>query len=445
MTNQLRAVTLLAMSTRLCVLVVSVLSDWLVEDYDTSAHRIKSAGPIGTLLGGLGVWDGVYFQRIASHGYEYEQVHAFFPLLSWTMRYFSLIVCGGEDSDFDNGACRGSSLVRCDELRLLVGVLVSNLFFVLSARELYRLGSAVFGEQMRQKSTRNVAYVGALLYCVTPAGVFMSAVYTESLFAYFSLLALRFVAQRRCWAGAAAIAVAGFARSNAMTLAVFLVADRLRRTGWPRLDARVLALYAATALQCVLAIAPFVANQAYAWSLYCGGGGGDARRPWCDNMPPSVYAFVQSEYWGNGFLRYWQLRQLPNFALATPMIGVALFAAARYARVALASSSLRAAWHIEWLPLIGSGGGKSSTAMDALDRCHALLPYVAYWALMALINALFMHVQIATRFLCAMPALYWHAAAASLHSNAVRRVVLAYFIVYTLAGSILFPNFYPWT
>ena len=49
------------------------------------------AGPVRALhqsgwLTGLAVWDSAFFVRVARCGYEYEQFHAFFPLLPLLLR-----------------------------------------------------------------------------------------------------------------------------------------------------------------------------------------------------------------------------------------------------------------------------------------------------------------------------------------------------------------------
>mgnify|MGYP002050440369 CR=1 FL=1 len=44
----------------------------------------------------------------------------------------------------------------------------------------------------------------------------------------------------------------------------------------------------------------------------------DAAPAWCRERVPSIYAHVQRTYWNVGFLRYYELKQLPNFALAAP-------------------------------------------------------------------------------------------------------------------------------
>ena len=39
----------------------------------------------------------------------------------------------------------------------------------------------------------------------------------------------------------------------------------------------------------------------------------DPPRPYCTAGGPSLYAFVQSEYWGVGFLKYYTLQQVLLF------------------------------------------------------------------------------------------------------------------------------------
>ena len=44
------------------------------------------------------------------------------------------------------------------------------------------------------------------------------------------------------------------------------------------------------------------------------------------------YGYVQDKYWNVGFLRYFELRQLPNFILAAPVIYLVLAHSARFFR-----------------------------------------------------------------------------------------------------------------
>jgi phosphatidylinositol glycan class V len=37
-------------------------------------------------------------------------------------------------------------------------------------------------------------------------------------------------------------------------------------------------------------------------------------------FPPVIYIIFQRVYWDNGFLAYWDAKQLPNFLLAVPAL-----------------------------------------------------------------------------------------------------------------------------
>lgn len=51
---------------------------------------------------------------------------------------------------------------------------------------------------------------------------------------------------------------------------------------------------------------------------------------WCRRPVPNLYSHIQSAYWGVGFLRYWQWKQLPNFLLAAPALLLTACGAGRY-------------------------------------------------------------------------------------------------------------------
>ena len=91
---------------RVLILGAAVTFDAVLPDYDSSISLLtqscKRTGDLQatqiaaterltavTARGGLAklaVWDSVFFVCIAKCGYEYEQFHAFFPLLPLTMR-----------------------------------------------------------------------------------------------------------------------------------------------------------------------------------------------------------------------------------------------------------------------------------------------------------------------------------------------------------------------
>lgn len=441
-----RAATL----ARGCSLAFMLAFDLIVDDYDTSGSLSPGFGPhdvsssaLCRRAEGLVTWDSVYFTRIATHGYEYEQTHAFFPLLPWLMRALAPL--------FGGGSCGVA----------ISGLAVSNAAHIASAVALERLGTSILNDEV-------LARAAAMLYAFNPAAVFHSAIYTEPLFAFLSFTGCLLLAKRRKNSACVAFALASLTRSNGVLNLVHLAFDfwrcafapalrQARRlfsgevtedgdedvNGHERAVARVkrrrVLVWAkglATAsvvfvLRCVAVLAPTLWFQWMGYRTFCLGGGdpngyyAQNPRPWCASWRPlpNIYAFVQEHYWHVGFFRYWTPKQLPNFALALP----ALAASAHAARAYVKGTDEDAAW----------------------VRKESLRPFMLQWCVMALAAVTVMHVQVATRFLSVAPAVYWYlvrvGANEGFGTRRMRRVVSTYCVVFGLLGALMFPTFYPWT
>ena len=135
-----------------------------MEDVTMRVHRHPPHDMLtDTLLGGFDNWDSEYYIYIAQHGYTFLQSMAFFPLYPWLMWLVGRVLLFP------------LNFVLADRsLFLLAGTLINCSVFPLAATALYLL-------TLLQTDNQRLSIVTVLLFCVNPASVFMSAVYTESL------------------------------------------------------------------------------------------------------------------------------------------------------------------------------------------------------------------------------------------------------------------------
>lgn len=168
-----------------------------------------------------------------------EQAHAFFPLYPLMMRSVSWAL-----SKILSGLGREESLV-------LGGLLVSNVSFVIAAILLQELGKVITGDSV-------LAFRGALVFCLSPASVFFSTVYSESLYALLTFAGLLVLFREgrtlkrkdriqtysetvedmcrvrgsrgtlQAWASALFLAAATLTRSNGITAVGVLVLEKVR-------------------------------------------------------------------------------------------------------------------------------------------------------------------------------------------------------------------------
>lgn len=246
----------------------------------------------------------------------------------------------------------------------------------------------------------------------------------------------------------------------------------------------------AAALRCLCIFVPFLTFQAYGYYNLCHGRVPDEMRPWCKDRVPLLYNFIQSHYWGVGFLRYFQLKQLPNFLLASPILSLALSSIVYYVKSrptfvfslgfqASFADSESTGTHVSlgMDPKINRDNfsKKFSSQEDCSLRqrkqtltekdfiglpienrslaepgylSDSVLPYVLHLGIMAATSFFIMHVQVATRFLSASPPIYWFASylfASPVNSKRWGYFIWVYCAAYILLGSLLFSNFYPFT
>lgn len=319
--------------------VVQILFNCLIRDHDAkvfnppvtvepnTADRV-----VGIAFSGFRRWDAVYFLHIAEHGYTYENTLAFFPL-------FPLIVRAVGNS----ALFMLQYFMSYASVLLVSAVVVNTACFVLSAMTLYELGRIVLGSD-------TLAYRAAQFYCINPASIFFSAAYSESCYALLTFRGMLML-ERNYWVTSAVFfALSSAARSNGLVNIGFLlhraacdavawillyVRDKAR-VSFSRFGLSVCRL----GVLLVLCVAPFAAFQYHAYTVYCNhrasyrdlpehvrkyGNKLGYRMPymgpsvWCSSWLPLSYSYIQSSHWNVGFLKYYELKQIPNFLLATPM------------------------------------------------------------------------------------------------------------------------------
>lgn len=275
-------------------------------------HRHPSHNTIiETLLGGFDNWDSEYFIHIAQHGYTSLQTNAFFPLyptLMWLVGKTLLFLFNIALSD--------------RSLFLFSGVLINFIAFPMSALALYTLTVLL-------TNNYQLSFFSGLFFCFNPASVFMSAVYTETLFALFTFVGFCLLTSK--WYNFASVlfALASATRSNGITLAAFIAYCQLielyhvwqKNKSWLELTPLLLKKALMTMVQCFVVVVPFIIFQFYGYWQYCiQSSDVKDHYSWCYRRFPMPYSYIQEHYWNVGFLRYFHLKQIPNFLLALPMI-----------------------------------------------------------------------------------------------------------------------------
>jgi len=439
--SRLLTVYATAACTRIVVIILAILSNAFVDDYDSSAETIlfgssASLIPHHLLYKVFSVfvrWDAFYYLHIAENGYVYEQEHAFFPMLPMVSRFLSETIL----SPF-------KYLIGDQYTLVLSGVLIANISFVLAAGVLYKLTQSMY------HGNDTLAYISALAFSLSPASMFISSFYPESLFALLTFTGMLCLSRQQYIRASIVWGVASATRSHAILYSGYFIYELVLQRFIQERSAKNAIAGAVLALGCtMLVFLGFITFQVYGYHEYCI----QDRRPWCEQTIPLLYQFVQQFYWGNGFLAYYEVKQIPNFLLASPIILISYYGIwsyvshdkSRYLTMGMKSDIATSSTEkTEIAP------DESSTTTGFLsDRT---LPHVYLWTILVIIVVTSMHVQIITRFFSCLPVLYWFIAhvwltafkpSATNSERIIAKSILYYQVLYGLAGVILFASFFP--
>ncbi|GJN11814.1 hypothetical protein PR202_ga30039 [Eleusine coracana subsp. coracana] len=384
----LAGVVCLAAASRLLVLALSLLARLLFRPYDTSASLqpscLRSPSPLSSpftnlsaAISSLAVWDGVHFARAAECGYEYEQSFAFLPLLPasvalLTRSLFAPLV----------------PVLGYRAVLVISGYVLNNIAFVAAAAYFYRLSVLILKDQ-------KAAYRASVLFCFNPASVFYSSLYSESLYALFSLGGVFYLFSGANTVAMIMLALSGSARSNGALNAGYFCFQALLQT----YDSVIQKKRPLGSWFLEILSSEAAAQLSFGFTY--------------------VATVLKSEHSAGP----------TNKAQGQPEVKQRKSAAAEMVSASVSDSR----------NLIGN-----------LSECSILyLPFVLHLAFMTVMAFFVMHVQVSTRFLSASPPIYWAAShilgSPSHSSKRWSNLIYAYFTAYILLGSLLFSNFYPFT
>lgn len=433
-------------------LVLTSLLYAVPRQYDTSTHlfltgcEADASMPWKVLAHGiekLVIWDSVFYVHGAERGLIYEHEWAF-------GRLWSLLI----------GYLTPKRLVEWDESPLgstyyygLTGILISIASHYLSTIVLYYLTKLVFD---RRKDSERYARIVATLYALSPAGMFLIAGYSESSFALASFVGL-YLRQRGYYIlSGVSFAISCGLRGNGILWGLVFLYDLAKLSvmmlgklgeftsqtgvrgskelGWgdglfsrkepiggaPRgreaADPRGLEdgpqNIKAIAIKMIRVIiggsligAMVIGLQLYPYLLFCPG------RPWCENTVPSIFGYVQSEYWNVGFMKYWTPNNVPNFLFGAPTLYLLYKSFGHYRHM------------------------------------YVLHPLLLVQGVIFVAAVFVYHVQIITRIATCLPVMYWYVGSLLTSTNLKQvkqgKRVVKYFILWTMAHAILFGAFLP--
>lgn len=481
-----------AIVSRITVLLLQCIFNALIPDHDADAFKRPSNFAEETshwdlivyfLFNGLTHWDGEYFLHIAKEGYTYENTLAFFPC------YPFFICCS---ADILKKIIPEFNLNR-ESMLIIAAVLINFACFAQAAVTLYDLTERVFSNTV-------IAYKAAILYCINPASIFFSAVYSESLFAYATFYTM--LASVKCMPTVFVSLILSIAtRSNGIVNlgfpAYFALKDSVGKQinnyqqnrnilsiWWCILKGITLKCLFILLITVILSLLQFVLVQIYNYINFCTATfntslpeyvlqyatennlilAGSIHHEWCNDSLPLAYSYVQKSYWNVGFLKYYQFKQIPNFVLALPILYIMLRCITEFA------SEYKNELYALGLFESNERAGESEAKKYPLST----FPFMIHGLFLTWFCLLFVHIQVSTRLLAsASPLLYWYCALITSHKyndqlhlyeseQNVRskwkvfflsqeqytlqdKLVLFYFIGYTIVGCFMFSNFLPWT
>ena len=305
---------------------------------------------------------------------------AFFPLLPLLVNFLGIIL----------KPLQLILNVHPKPLLMLAATVINTTAFLFAALGLFHLTKSIFQSQ-------KLAFKATIFFCFNPASVFFTSAYSESLFAMTQFWGMFFLERDSVsfLPAAALFSLGAGTRSNGSISVGFICYKLLRETLHTRykklkmgrsLVISLMLKFFQMALLVSIVILPLAAFQYYGFTMFCRP---VAKSPWCDEFLPMPYGYIQKHYWNVGFLRYFELKQLPNFFLATPIVLMGLTGIFEYFK--------NQAWmyfkNQAWMNILSLG---LLTPRGSSHRLYSpcLFVYVVHLGFLLVFGVTSMHVQV---------------------------------------------------
>lgn len=452
-----KVIVWLAILSRILILVLQSLSNYLIPDHDANVFISPKLSMLNgnvchtivdKIVGGFKRWDGEYFLHIAEHGYTYEHTLVFYPFFPFCVRYMTNLVklmetIIGIECEFN-------------DLSLLIAVSLNIVFFTKAALVLHQLSIEIFNNY-------RLARITTTLFCFNPASIFFSAPYSESLYCWMSFSVMLYCSKNQIQFALLPFVLGLWCRSNGFINIGFILYNAIRDI-WSKNNRNWTTFvcgFVKVLFYAIVAGVAFAIVQSYFYTLYCEGKpfemneairnygiennfvlAGKQKAKWCSYDLPFSYSYLQSHYWNVGLLKYYELKQIPNFLLASPILTMIIYHSIKFL---LANPKI--ALHL----------GLFQTSNNREKTKHFV--YLVHALALCIFCLLFVHIQVSTRMLASSsPYIYWICAQHFLrerHQNSwkaflqpksrITKFIKAWFFGYFIIGTILFSNFLPWT
>lgn len=422
--------------------------------------------------------------QVVNHSSSSEQAHAFFPLYPLIIRKFALTM--------HTILPQHILPPTFESLVVLAGLIWNMIAFTIATFQLYNLTTVILSNANKQKSSESgrdheIAMKVALAFCFNPANVFFISCYSESTFSAFIFTAYSaYERSKRCshkirsalYFTFAVVSwfLGSFCRSNGILSVLFLfiywcgdIVRTINSKHWKEVP-QILWKTFYYLLAILTVVYPFFQHNKDGIAKHCNQDYISEACEAIERNKVSLYSYVQLKYWNVGLFNYYQLKQLPNFLLASPVIIYSSMAVGEW--ILLSWNR----WKISRCPKKKSrdirrqnDGGIIGVVKNiprwAIFSLHDMetdeinsnqilgrrtLAHYAMLCSYIFVGAFFSHIQIATRLIASScPSFYWFII--SLHqkkrnaSNTGKNMLTLYLLSFNVLGCILHVNWLPWT